>query len=709
MTHYSHSLRSLLLSVCLIALGFRGIAQSMDLNLANLQGAGRIYDQKAVIRWIPSDLAVWQLGNLHGYRIVRIHHSTVHSAPVFAAATEKIRLLQDSLRPMQADQWQILSDSLPLAKTAASLVLELITQGNQQHVSAPETAEDNFSMAMLLADLDPALALALGVGFIDTNIVVGEIYTYQVTINGHPHLLTSIECHPDYSNNISPPEQPQAVWGNRQITLSWKAITADSCYAFFNVERSSDGGHTFETVNALPILPMFTEATRVAPVKYTDSLHSNEPVYHYRIRGVTPFGQHGPPSQVVSGKGVAMQIGLQPFITFFEYNSSENEYQMGWLIDSFLSAEVAAYEIHEFTEINAPGKNICSGSLNPKSVTFSSNQFKHGHYYAVIAVDHAGNHNASTKKLFLSKDNQPPLPPTGLTAWIDTIGNTLLSWSKNNEDDIQGYRVYISNLQDGHYHEITAHPVNDTFFLHQYSVNTLQRRIYFSVSAIDLRGNYSQHARPHAIEIPDRIPPSPPVFNHSLTDHRKITICWIHSSSEDVINHQLQRAVFLPDGEVQEWQTIGNTIDNQHTTSCFQDTSITPGIHFKYRIVVSDASGNSNTSDELYVEALRQRPSPCLLGVRVESEQNSGMILLEWDTPLQTQAARYVIYSSAGKESLQTRAVLDEKLGMSTLQGRHFKYTEVHTNRKQNFQYQIAAKDKTGQTIDLSPIISITL
>jgi len=709
MTHYSHSLKSLLLSACLIALGFTCIAQTMDLNRANLQGAGRIYDQKAIIRWIPSDLAVWQLGNLHGYRIVRIHHSSVHSAPVFAAATEEIQLLQDSLRPMQADQWQILSDSLPLAKTAASLVLEWITPRNQQQVSASETAEDNFSMAMLLADIDPALASALGVGFIDANIVLGEIYTYQVTINGHPHLLTNIECQPDYSNNISPPEQPQAVWGNRQITLSWKATTADSCYAFFNVERSTDGGHTFETVNELPILPMFTEATRVAPVKYTDSLNSNEEVYHYRIRGVTPFGQHGPPSPIISGKGIAAQIGLLPYITFFEYNSSEDEYQIGWLIDSFLSAEVATYEIHEFTEINAPGKNICSGNLHPKSVAFSSNQFKHGYYYAVIAVDHAGNHHVSTKKLFLSKDNQPPLPPTGLTAWVDTVGNTLLSWSKNNEDDIQGYRVYISNLQDGQYHEITAHPVNDTFLLHQYAVNTLQRRIYFSVSAIDLRGNYSQYARPYAIELPDRIPPSPPVFNLSFSDHHNITICWIHSSSEDVLNHQLQRAVFLADGEVQEWQIIGNITDNQHTKSCFQDTSITSGTRYKYRIVVSDASGNSNTSDELYVEALRQRPAPCLLGVRVEGEQNAGMILLEWDTPIQTEAARYVIYSAAGKESLQTRAVIDEKLGTPTLHGRHFKYTEVYTNRNQNFVYQIAAKDKTGQTIDLSPIISITL
>ena len=706
--HQLFSLTSLFLSIFTV-IGFSGIAQTADVALHNLQGAGRIYNQKAVIRWIPSDTAVWRLGNLYGYRIIRIHHATISSTPVLTSSNEENLLLKDTLRPLEPAQWRILSDSLPLARAAASLIFSITDSASQQITSNPGVAEDRFGMTMLLADLDPVLACALGVGFIDTTMVVGETYTYQVTINGHSHLTTTIKCHPSIPEKIKPPNQPEAEWGDQVATISWEANTADSCYAFFVVERSIDGGHSFESVNALPIVALYTEATRTAPVKYTDSLLSNDQVYHYRIRGVTPFGQHGPPSPAVSGKGVATQISILLFITAIQFNSPQDEYQISWYVDTTSSAEVSAYEIHEYTERNAPGRNIGGSSLGPDARTFSSNQFKHGHYYSVVALDKSGNNYSSAKKLLLKKDDHPPLPPTRLSTWTDTVGNALLIWSKNTEEDIQGYRVYISNHLQGDYHEITVNPVSDTFFLYQYPQNTLQQKLYFSVSAIDLRGNYSQHATPQIIEIPDMNPPSAPVFSYSLAEYQKITICWIHSSSEDVVNHQLQRTIATPGEENEEWQLLANHIDNPSISACFEDIGIGSGIIYKYRIVVYDASGNRNTSDELYVEALRQRPAPCLLNISIEEEQYTGRILLEWDTPLQSEAERYIIYSSAGQESLQSRATLTRNNSAATAQGRHFRFVEDRVIRNRNYHYQIAAKDKTGQTIDLSPIISITL
>lgn len=708
MIHQLLSLTSLLLSIFTV-IGFRGVAQTADIAQHNLQGAGRIYDQKAVIRWIPSDAAVWKLGNLHGYRIIRIHHAIISSTPVFTSSNEENLLLKDTLRPFQLAQWQILSDSLPLARTAASLIRSTTDDESQQITSNPGGEVDLFGMAMLLADLDPVLAYALGVGFIDTSIVAGEMYSYQVTINGHPRLTTTIKCHSSTQEKIRPPDQPEAVWGDRVATLSWKANTSDSCYAFFVVERSIDGGHSFESVNALPIVALYTEATKAAPVKYTDSLLSNEQVYHYRIKGITPFGQHGPPSTAVSGKGVAVKISLLPFITSIQFNPPQDEYQISWYVDTTSSVEVSAYEIHEYTEKNAPGRKISGSSLGPDARTFSSNEFKHGHYYCVVALDKGGNNHSSAKKLLLKKDDHPPLPPTGLSTWTDTVGNALLIWSKNTEEDMQGYRVYISNHLQGDYHEITANPVSDTFFLYQYPQNSLQQQLYFSVSAIDLRGNYSQHATPKIIEIPDKIPPSAPVFSHSLAEQQQITICWIHSNSQDVVNHQLQRTIAMPGRENEEWQSLANHVDSPNTSTCFEDIDIASGITYKYRIVVYDASGNMNTSDELHVEALRKRPAPCLLNISIEEERYTGQILLEWDSPLQTEAERYIIYSSAGQESLQSRTTLTRNNGTATAQGRHFRFVEDRVIRNQNYHYQIAAKDKTGQTIDLSPIISITL
>ena len=702
------SLKSLLMSVFILG-SFISVAQTMDSNRVYLHGDGRIFDQKAVIRWIPSDTTVWMLGNLYGYRILRIDHTAKDATQITALGDKPARLIHDTLRPLQPNQWQALSDSLPLASTAAAIMLAITDTANPHVLNDSETAEDFFGMAMLLADIDPAIACGLGVGFVDTNIITGNDYTYQVTINGHPSLTTSIKCHHTKNNEISPPERPEAVWGDLEVTLSWKATTADSCYALFWIEKSTDGGRTFEPANTLPIIPLYTEATREAPVKYTDSLISNDLVHHYRLKGVTPFGQYGPPSLTISGKGVASKIPLIPLITFIQHDPLNDKYQVGWDVDTTLNAMISGFEVHEYAERNTLGRSICADRLSPNTRTLTSAQFKHGYYYAVVAVDQSGKHYISTKKLLLKKDDQPPLPPTGLRAQIDTLGNAILLWSKNTEEDLMGYRVYISHQSEGPHFELTANPISDTFFLHKYPLGSLLQKLYFSIRAIDLRGNYSQHSLSCTVEIPDKIPPSAPVFNYSRATNDNIKICWFHSSSQDVVQHQLQRTLASSNQEEGAWHILTNYSGSQRAHSCFEDSITSAGMMYKYRILVIDATGHTSYSDELYVETPYNITSSCLMDLRIEREHTSGKVLLEWTAPSESEANQYIIYSAEGKGTLQSRAVIKGESGVVVMHNRHFKFVDFHAIHNQSYQYQIAAKDKTGQIIDLSPIISITL
>ena len=42
-------------------------------------------------------------------------------------------------------------------------------------------------------------------------------------------------------------------------------------------------------------------------------------------------------------------------------------------------------------------------------------------------------------------DTMPPSIPTGLKGVIDSAGICTLTWNQNPEDDIRGYRVFVSN------------------------------------------------------------------------------------------------------------------------------------------------------------------------------------------------------------------------------------------------------------------------
>src|SRR5690606_40268378 len=61
----------------------------------------------------------------------------------------------------------------------------------------------------------------------------------------------------------------------------------------------------FSTLSLHDALPIYEYAT--------DSLPDNVSALYYRVKGITPFGEEGPPSDVVSGSG-AVTVETVPYI-----------------------------------------------------------------------------------------------------------------------------------------------------------------------------------------------------------------------------------------------------------------------------------------------------------------------------------------------------------------------------------------------------------
>jgi len=59
-----------------------------------------------------------------------------------------------------------------------------------------------------------------------------------------------------------------------------------------------------------------------------------------------------------------------------------------------------------------------------------------------------------------------------------------------------GYRVFLSNMAEGDFVQITTTWINDTVYHYGLNLNTLSEEVYFTVKAVDFRENMSQLHNP---------------------------------------------------------------------------------------------------------------------------------------------------------------------------------------------------------------------
>ncbi len=105
-------------------------------------------------------------------------------------------------------------------------------------------------------------------------------------------------------------------------------------------------------------------------------------------------------------------------------------------------------------------------------------------------------------------DTTPPLPPVGIrTVSLDNAVD--ISWIANQESDLAGYKVFVSDRYDGRYSLIGS--TQKTEFVDRGARNGVT--YYYAVSAYDYSGNESELSRDVAYDTP-----RPEGFNLTLAD-----------------------------------------------------------------------------------------------------------------------------------------------------------------------------------------------
>ena len=429
----------------------------------------RAMPDSVMLRWAPDSYRLWMIGNKYGYKVTRtclIRDGAFVGDPV----TELMTPI--ALKPLALEDWESMADINDYAGVAAEAIygdgfeVESGSGGLMDIVNRSTEQENRFGFALLAADLSRDVALSSGLMFIDKQARKGEKYIYRVFPAQVPeglsvdtgYFFTGVDEYLPLPSPVNVKADPS----DKSITLTWDAVSQQGFFTAFWIERSDDGGAHFYRLDSSPVINTTPEGFDESRFHfYMDTIANNNKIYHYRVLGVTPFGEVSPPSAIVKTKG-KNEVSSVPRISSTESVDGvtmnlewELELLPGEVVDG-----VRLYRSHRFeTEYE-----IIADSLPVIQRQYVDTKPLPTGYYRMQAFNTDGGGPLSTPKMVQMVDSIPPAAPVGLSAKADTSGVVYLTWKPNEELDLFGYRVFRANSKHEEFYQITVESVYTDYY-----------------------------------------------------------------------------------------------------------------------------------------------------------------------------------------------------------------------------------------------------
>ncbi|MEM1358158.1 MAG: hypothetical protein AAGF89_08165, partial [Bacteroidota bacterium] len=415
--------------------------------------------------------------------------------------------------------------------------------------------ENRFSFGLFAADQSWDAASMMGLAFTDRTAKRNEVYLYRLRpvapIEGYDPLRSGFVT--VVVNNSVPPPVVKGLgveFGDRQAVLSWDLEVASTFYVSYIVLRSSDGIN-FKKVNrdGLPFVPL-VKPGQPQIAFFTDSLPQNNQPYFYSVMGQTPFGTLGEMSDKVQGMGLDPQPTASPSLTGV-YPLENGGFTIGWTFSE--TALINGFKV-ERARKNAGPYEAVSELLPPDTRNFEDPNPLRTNYYRVTVFDQYDRPLSSYPALAQPNDETPPAIPTGLRGIILKDGRVIISWDENEEEDLLGYRIWLSNQTKAEYSLATGAPIKENYFIGTTTLNTLSPKLYAKIVSLDYRHNTSDFSDYIELLRPDTIPPAPPLMKNVRANRDSLIVSWAFSRSLDLERQELQRR---PKGGADEgWMTV---------------------------------------------------------------------------------------------------------------------------------------------------------
>ncbi|WP_157968649.1 fibronectin type III domain-containing protein [Streptomyces geranii] len=265
-------------------------------------------------------------------------------------------------------------------------------------------------------------------------------------------------------------------------------------------------------------------------------------------------------------------------------------------------------------------KNVTSTAKKTVNLTIPSGK----HTLRVDYANFTGNANVNftyTPRTSATVDKVKPLAPTGASATYDQAADKVtISWAKNKEMDLSGYRVYRQVKGGTGWHKISGvADLSGTSFTQW--VGASGTTFLFEVRAVDKAGNESAGSADQTVTTVDRTPPTVTdleVYQENALDG--VFLSWL--SGEGSLEYHLMRAS-SPDGPFTVLKSASNSALDE--TAPYGETSY-------YKVSATDTAGNTGYSS--VVSFARPLAVPYLVNGVNRPEDGGGVDLTWWMSPL---------------------------------------------------------------------------
>ncbi len=607
--------------------------------------------------------------------------------------------LAGPLRPLTQDEWQPLIDTSNFAGILAGVIYD----PDAAVGSGVEGSDAMRDMALFGADHDFAGAVGAGLGYEDRMAEPGKTYQYFVSIAGskarRDGALVKVTARP---TPVPVPVNFDGAFENSIAKLRWNREAMDTLFVSYQVELRVGEGGPFRSVTELPLVQLLNESNYDSIQYHQDTLTEPDVTYYYRVRGRTPFGIFGPPSEPVAGR-MAFDLDLiRPRLTAMDQNVND-DFRFAWTVPPGNEGLIRGFQIMS-SGTGLGGYRPRSELLPADARAWLEPDPRNGETYLVAVVSTDGRVASSPAQVLLTEDLEAPEPPTGLTGSIDTSGRVVLNWNRSVSEDARAYRVYFSNLEDGHYSQVTGRSVTDTFYLHDITMETTTEAIFFRFKTVDFRGNISEFSEVLALERPDLYPPTPASIISTTGSEEGVRFEIAGSASEDVAYQLLLRS---PRGR-EDWQLV-DTLRFSQSVITYRDATGERGTPYRYRVLSVD-------DDELYAYSQEVESQLTDTGLRGSIEGLSAtpvdgttVAQLQWKYAGETALEYFKIMRAEDEAPLRELQLVDSRTKDLRMANGNFIFFDRGTTAGHTYTYRVMARHYDGGYSPLSDPVSVTI